>query len=313
MSWACERPAVRLLKVMQIHVARNSAQLGIFAPEEIIAGLRSGRFLASDLAWRDGMPAWTPLGDWSEFRGVGVPPPSPGAQPAEPLVASTIPWEQGKSLGSFFATIKMAIANPSGLSTGRFAFGDWLAFCYVALAISAPFQVVRLAFAPDPGRSVAEFLQGFSSPALQAVAEQMLKSPPTPIGLTIFSTVIGLAFAPLIYAGCALPHWVGQRVFRIQVSVERTVAATLLATGLLIIVMAPFQLLSFNVGAQIVVSSLFFIPAMVVYFRCFGAATGVSPWKQFGISNLVWFVLCCCCCAAPVALFVGAFTKGLAH
>ena len=43
---------------MQIHVARNSAQLGIFAPEDIIAGLSSGRFLASDLAWRDGMPAW---------------------------------------------------------------------------------------------------------------------------------------------------------------------------------------------------------------------------------------------------------------
>ena len=67
---------------MQIHVARNSAQLGIFAPEDIIAGLSSGRFLASDLAWRDGMPAWTPLGDWSEFRGAGVPP-SPGAAIAD--------------------------------------------------------------------------------------------------------------------------------------------------------------------------------------------------------------------------------------
>ena len=40
---------------MQIHVARNSAQLGIFAPEDIIAGLSSSRFLASDLAWRDGI------------------------------------------------------------------------------------------------------------------------------------------------------------------------------------------------------------------------------------------------------------------
>jgi hypothetical protein len=297
---------------MQIHVARNSAQLGIFAPEEIIAGLQSGRFLAADLAWRDGMPAWTPLGDWSEFRGVGVPP-SPGAQPAEPLVASMIPWEQGKSLGSFFATMKLAVVSPASLSTGRFAFGDWLVFCYVALAISAPFQVVRLAFAPDPGRSVAEFLQGFSSPALQAVAEQMLKTPPTPFGLTIISTVIGLAFAPLIYAGCALPHWVGQRIFQIQVSVERTVAATLLATGVLILLMAPFQLLSFNIGAQIVVSSLFFIPALIVYFRCFGAATGVSLWKQFGISSFVWFVLCCCCCVAPVALFAGMFANALSR
>ena len=45
----------------------------VFAVEDIVAGLASGRFLASDLAWREGMAAWTPLGDWAEFRGVGVP------------------------------------------------------------------------------------------------------------------------------------------------------------------------------------------------------------------------------------------------
>ena len=89
---------------MQIHVARNSTQLGVFAPEEIVAGLSSGRFLASDLAWRDGMPAWTPLGDWAEFRATGVPS-SPSSMPAETTLVSMIPWEQGKSLGSFFATI----------------------------------------------------------------------------------------------------------------------------------------------------------------------------------------------------------------
>jgi hypothetical protein len=290
---------------MQIHVARNSAQLGVFAPEEIQAGLQSGRFLASDLAWRDGMPAWTPLGDWSEFRAAGVPS-SPASMTAAPTSVSMIPWEQGKSLGSFFATIKMTAVNPSVLSTGRYAFGDWLIFCYVALAISIPFQAVRLMFAPDPGRSIAEFLQGFSSPAVQSVAQEMLKAPSAPIGITITSTIGGLAFAPLIYAFFAVLHWVGQRVFRIQVSVERTVSASLLATAGLILLMAPFQLLWFNVGVQIVISSLLFIPALIVYFRCFGAATGVSPWAQFGISSFVWFVLCCCCCFLPAALFWGA-------
>ena len=290
---------------MQIHVARNSAQLGVFAPEEIIAGLQAGRFLASDLAWRDGMPAWTPLGDWSEFRGAGVPA-SPGVSAASAPVVSTIPWEQGKSLSSFFATVKLAIVNPASLSTGRFAFGDWLIFCYVALAISLPFQAVRLAFAPDPERSIAEFLQGFSSPAVQSVAQEMLKAPPTPMGVTIASTIGGLAFAPLLYAFFAVLHWVGQRVFRIQVSVERTTAATLLATGGLILLMAPLQLFWFNVGAQIVISSLFFIPALIIYFKCFGSATGVNPWVQFGISCFVWFVLCCCCCGLPGILLWGA-------
>ena len=290
---------------MQIHVARNSAQLGVFAPEDIVAGLSTGRFHASDLAWRDGQPAWTPLGDWPEFRAVGVPA-SPGVSAASAPVVSTIPWEQGKSLGSFFATVKLAVVDPASLSTGRFAFGDWLVFCYVALAVTLPFQAVRDVLAPDPARSVAEFLQGFSSPTIQALAEQMLKAPPAPIGVTIASAIGGLAFAPLVYAFSALLHWVGQRVFRIQVSVERTVAATLLATGVLILLMAPLQLFWFDFGAQIVISSLFFIPALIIYFKCFGAATGVSPWKQFGISNFVWFVLCCCCCALPGILFWSA-------
>jgi len=191
--------------------------------------------------------------------------------------------------------------NPASLSTGRFAFGDWLIFCYVALAISLPFQAVRLAFAPDPERSIAEFLQGFSSPTIQALAEQMLKAPPAPMGVTIASTIGGLAFAPLLYAFFAVLHWVGQRVFRIQVSVERTTAATLLATGGLILLMAPLQLFWFNVGAQIIISSLFFIPALIIYFKCFGAATGVNPWVQFGISSFVWFFVCCCCCFLPAA------------
>jgi hypothetical protein len=96
---------------MQIHVARNSAQLGVFSSEEVVAGLSSGRFLASDLAWRDGMAAWTPLGDWAEFRGTGVPPsPSGLAQPADaPAMPS---WERGASLGNFIATIKEVALDP---------------------------------------------------------------------------------------------------------------------------------------------------------------------------------------------------------
>jgi hypothetical protein len=111
---------------MQIHVARNSAQLGIFAPEEIIAGLQSGRFLASDLAWRDGMPAWTPLGDWSEFRGVGVPPPSPSSGGAKDESALAMPsWERGTSFAHFTATIKEVALDPvrtfANLRDGDFA------------------------------------------------------------------------------------------------------------------------------------------------------------------------------------------------
>ena len=109
---------------MQIHVARHQQQLGVFAAEDIVAGLSSGRFFASDLAWREGLPAWTPLGDWAEFRGVGVPPPSPGQ--AEDTAAPAMPsWEHGASVGNFIATIKEVALDPvrtfANLRDGGFA------------------------------------------------------------------------------------------------------------------------------------------------------------------------------------------------
>ncbi len=298
---------------MQIHVARNSAQLGIFAPEEITAGLQSGRFLASDLAWREGMPSWTPLGDWSEFRGVGVPPPSPGATMADAPAASTVPWEQGKSLDSFFATIKMAIANPSSLSPGRYAFGDWLAFCYVGVLISLPFQLINVIAFGDKNAQVGEFLRSLNIPELSKASERLTHAAPTPVWATLFGAVIGLAMAPLLYAFAALLHWIGQRIFRYQVSVERTVAASLLVTATLAVLMAPLQLLGFSFPVQMALSALLLIPVCVVYYRALGAATGISPWTQFGISCFVWFVLCCCCCVAPASLIGMSAAKAFAH
>jgi hypothetical protein len=123
---------------MQIHVARNSAQLGVFSSEEIVAGLQSARFFASDLAWREGMPAWIPLGDWAEFRGVGVPPPSPSGGAfipggeSEPVPAMPS-WERGSSFANYVATIKEIAFDPvrtfANLRDGGFsrpiAFSYW--------------------------------------------------------------------------------------------------------------------------------------------------------------------------------------------
>ena len=125
---------------MQIHVARNSAQLGVFSPEEIHAGLASGRFLAADLAWREGMPTWTPLGDWSEFRGAGMPPPSPSGSSFVPGAtdesAPAMPsWERNASLANFVATIKEVALDPvrtfANLRDGGFA--RPIAFTYWSL------------------------------------------------------------------------------------------------------------------------------------------------------------------------------------
>jgi len=96
---------------MQVHVARPPNQLGVFGLEEVAAGLQSGRFLSSDQGWREGMSAWTPLSQWEEFAGLGIP-----SAPPESAQASTVQpmpaWERGSSIGSFFGTIKDVALDP---------------------------------------------------------------------------------------------------------------------------------------------------------------------------------------------------------
>ena len=295
---------------MHIHVARNAAQLGIFSAEEIVAGLQAGRFVATDLAWREGMPTWTTLGDWTEFQHSRVPAPPGVAATAVPVV-SLIPWEQGKSLGSFFATVKVVVLNPAILTTGRFAFGDWLVFCYVALALVLPFQLVNLIGYGDKNAALAELLGRFNIPALDKALEPFAQTEPAPVWLILISAVSGLAFAPLLYALFGLFHWVGQRIFRLPIPLERTVAANLLVAAVLVLLMAPLQLLGFSFLLQMGVTMLAFIPACFLYYRALGTATGVNPWVQFGISSFIWFVLCGCCCLGPLGLLAATLNGKL--
>jgi hypothetical protein len=63
-----------------ISIARDGNSFGNFSEEAVREGLRSGRFLLTDLGWREGMPAWQPLSQFAEFVEVqpsGPPPPTP--------------------------------------------------------------------------------------------------------------------------------------------------------------------------------------------------------------------------------------------
>lgn len=48
---------------MQYHLGRDGSPLGEFPEAEILSGLTTGRFLATDLAWSAGMPDWKPLSE----------------------------------------------------------------------------------------------------------------------------------------------------------------------------------------------------------------------------------------------------------
>lgn len=112
---------------MQIHVGRNSQQLGTFTAAQILDGLAAGRFLPTDVAWHEGLADWQPLSGLEVLSAAtsapaapAAPPPVPqpifkAPQPAaapQPVQTSTtsLPgWSLGLGIASFFCWIFTAI------------------------------------------------------------------------------------------------------------------------------------------------------------------------------------------------------------
>src|SRR5438128_5854947 len=102
-----------------IHVNRGATSLGTFSEEDVRDGLRTGRFLSTDLGWREGMPSWQPLSQFAEFAAATPAPPplQPGATstPQPPMPRSGLPWDQRQTKGLFIAfieTLQMVLSRP---------------------------------------------------------------------------------------------------------------------------------------------------------------------------------------------------------
>src|SRR5262245_58588787 len=103
-----------------IHINRGGTNLGTFSEAEVREGLGSGRFLASDLGWREGMAAWQTLGQFPEFASGATPSatpasggpvaPLPAAPSGTPVGRTGLPWDRRNELGlvnAFIETLKM--------------------------------------------------------------------------------------------------------------------------------------------------------------------------------------------------------------
>jgi hypothetical protein len=102
-----------------IHVNRGATSLGAFPEEEVREGLRTGRFASTDLGWREGMPGWKPLSQFSEFAGAApaAPPPQTGAMSTSETAVprSGLPWEHRQERGfanAFIETLAMVLTKP---------------------------------------------------------------------------------------------------------------------------------------------------------------------------------------------------------
>ena len=103
-----------------IHVNRGATSLGVFSEEQIREGLRTGRFAANDIGWREGMANWQPLSQFAEFAGVAsdAPPLQTTVMvPADAAAAprSGLPWEHRQERGFFIAfveTLMLVLTKP---------------------------------------------------------------------------------------------------------------------------------------------------------------------------------------------------------
>lgn len=148
-----------------IHIARNHKPFGTFPEEEIREGIKSGRFVASDLAWREGMAEWKPLGDMAPQWGMDTPPPelpvviANSRTPDEEFREGNEPaWEERESIGFFPAiarTVSSVLMRPSQTfasmkRTGGLA-NPLLYFVLLSsamFAVSALYQMAAVSFNP---------------------------------------------------------------------------------------------------------------------------------------------------------------------
>jgi hypothetical protein len=99
-----------------IHVNRGATSLGAFSEEEVREGLRTGRFVSTDIGWREGMASWQPLSQFAEFGGAApaAPPAQIGAA-ASSTPRSGLPWEHRQERGffnAFIETLVMVLTKP---------------------------------------------------------------------------------------------------------------------------------------------------------------------------------------------------------
>lgn len=103
-----------------IHINRDRKTLGKFNEQEVADGLKSGKFLPTDLAWRDPMSTWEPL---STFTDLPTPSDEVAAEAEDfaevknpdPVTAEPA-WERGEGnlpVGKVVESVKQVLAAPS--------------------------------------------------------------------------------------------------------------------------------------------------------------------------------------------------------
>lgn len=303
-----------------IHVARKTVQLGVFTPADVVAGLASGRFLSTDLAWTNGMAAWKPLGEWPEFAAAGAPASPVDAEPAA-AVGEPLAWEKSKGLKSAWVSFTEVLLRPAPtLTVSRLELGSVLSLAWVLAAVAALFLIVGGSLHAEANAAFQrqQATQLFASIGaakgsmdwLLPWAEYLQKSEPTSVTTLTVQGVFFVLFGPLFNLLLGVWIWLGLRLLGLfglaplrQVDFGRTVAATVLAMATFGLLAAPIHLLPASMGAMFGLPLL--IAVLIVAGRAVGAAIRVNGWAVFSSQLVLNFLACClagCCLGGLIAL-----------
>jgi hypothetical protein len=171
----------------KIHISRNRQSLGHFYPGEVAMGLRTGRFLPTDLAWQDPMETWKPLAEFTDLPVIESepegPPPLPETTDAPSSSEGNGPaWDAPGNSGGvrrLFTTIGQVFSQPSatfrGLADDRpigRALGYYLIIATLATWVSSACNLAVMLLFPQimeksplvgkmtPSALITEFLFG---------------------------------------------------------------------------------------------------------------------------------------------------------
>lgn len=213
---------------MKVHLNRAGQSLGQFTPEEVRAGFKDGKFNASDLAWRDGMPMWKPLGEVIDEIAPETGAETETAQPPVLALAveAGIPWEQRAQRGFFSAlvdTIRLVLLEPAKTFAGMAPVGGFGAPLFFFVFCATVGGVASLGYQ----MALSAVNPGAGTPEQQALANALAST--AVLGSTIM--ILPFFFAAMVFVSAALTHLALMIVGGAKKSFEATFRVTCYAGG----------------------------------------------------------------------------------
>lgn len=293
---------------MQIHIARESSTLGVFSTDEVIRGLQNGKFLMTDLAWREGMSTWVILAQWAEFRGA-IPAAPLDVHPQGNLIPVTVPWEKEKSFTAYFSTIKGALFNPiATFASGEYKFKSYILFAYITALLFAPLSIFGQLHSDALNRNLIEIIKDLDIPSLKPAIDSLANQPVVSSSYAWISVICYSVVYPLIIGLFGFFLWIGLKILRQNSTIESACVATLVG-GSVVNLLSALILLTVEYKLYFSLVLLSIIPSIIISCRISGAILKVSALRVF----TAWFIVglvgnCACCCLITI---LGAFLKGL--